>query len=322
LRAIPREEHVSERLIRLDLEKADAAGDARWRDVHRRNLNQLDATSPTVALAATFAKNRRAAVQPLPPDVAEALREFLAEKPAGLTVWPGGWVDNAAEMIQADVEAAGIPYVIDGPDGPLYADFHALRHSFIALLDKSGATLKEAMQLARHSDPKLTMAVYGRSALHDLAGAVERLPALLSPAPGSDALRATGTDGPDPRRAANMPGSRASRCAIARASACSPNDFRCEPMGTHDDASMAREVTAGCRNLFAVNAVKNGWEPMRGDEDSSPSENLLELQSAHRARESQARAAESVGRQAIAGRRPTEDSWEASLVRIPLGGRV
>ena len=52
---------------------------------------------------------------------------------------------------------------MEGPDGPLYADFHSLRHSYIALLDKSGATLKEAMQLARHSDPKLTMAVYGRA---------------------------------------------------------------------------------------------------------------------------------------------------------------
>ena len=50
------------------------------------------------------------------------------------------------------------------------------------MLDRSGATLKEAMQLARHSDPKLTMAVYGRAQLHDLAAAVQRLPALASPA--------------------------------------------------------------------------------------------------------------------------------------------
>ena len=71
-------------------------------------------------------------------------------------------------MLRIDLDAAGIPYAVEGPDGPLYADFHALRHSFIALLDKSGATLKEAMQLARHTDPKLTMAVYGRRQLHDL----------------------------------------------------------------------------------------------------------------------------------------------------------
>jgi hypothetical protein len=70
--------------------------------------------------------------------------------------------------------AAGIPYVIDGPDGPLYADFHSLRHTYVALLDRSGASLKQAMQLARHSDPKLTMARYGRAQLHDLEETVRR----------------------------------------------------------------------------------------------------------------------------------------------------
>src|SRR3989442_12720907 len=102
-------------------------------------------------------------------------------------------------MLRIDLDAPGIPYVAEGPDGPLYADFHALRHSYIALLDKSGATLKEAMQLARHSDPKLTMAVYGRAQLHDLGEAVGRLPRLLprETEAGSSALAATATAGPD-----------------------------------------------------------------------------------------------------------------------------
>lgn len=51
------------------------------------------------------------------------------------------------------------------------------------------------MQLARHSDPTLTMAVYGRAQLHDLVAAVRWLPALLTDLlPESQALRATGTD--------------------------------------------------------------------------------------------------------------------------------
>jgi hypothetical protein len=91
-------------------------------------------------------------------------------------------------MIEGDLAAADIPYVVEGPDGPLFADFHALRHSFIALLDKSGATLKEAMQLARHSDPKLTMARYGRAQLHDLGQAVGRLPELAGERPALPAL--------------------------------------------------------------------------------------------------------------------------------------
>ena len=81
-------------------------------------------------------------------------------------------------MFRSDLEAAGIPYVVEGPDGPAFADFHSLRHSYIALLDRSGATLKEAMQLARHSDPKLTMRIYGKLRRHDLAGAADRLPSL------------------------------------------------------------------------------------------------------------------------------------------------
>jgi integrase len=146
-----------------------------------------------VTLAGDVAKNGRTAVQPLPPDVTEALRGWLARRPAGRPVWPGNWFRRAAEMLRADLAAAGIPYAVEGPDGPLFLDFHALRHGYVALLDKAGATLKEAMHLARHSDPKLTMARYGRAHLHDLAAAVERLPRLLPEAP--QALRATGTDG-------------------------------------------------------------------------------------------------------------------------------
>jgi hypothetical protein len=53
------------------------------------------------------------------------------------------------------------------------------------------------MQLARHSDPKLTMAVYGKAQLHDLAGVVGRLPALLTDPPTTQGagFAATGTDG-------------------------------------------------------------------------------------------------------------------------------
>jgi hypothetical protein len=60
------------------------------------------------------------------------------------------------------------------------ADFHSLRHSFFALLEQTGATLQQAMHLAQHSDPRLTMARYGRPQLHDLGATVVRLPSLLS----------------------------------------------------------------------------------------------------------------------------------------------
>src|SRR5262249_11380269 len=128
---------------------------------------------------------------------AEALRSYLAGRPSSRPVWPGTWHEKGAAMLRRDLAAAGIPYANEGPEGPLYLDFHALRHGYVALLDRAGATLKEAMHLARHTDPKITMARYGRAQLHDLAAAVERLPRLLpdDPGAGRQALRATGTSG-------------------------------------------------------------------------------------------------------------------------------
>ena len=138
----------------------------------------FDLDEQIVTLSGLFTKNKKAAEQPLPLEVAELLRSYLRGRPAGKPIWPGTWHERAADMLRIDLDAAGIPYVIEGPDGPLHADFHCLRHSYVAMLDRSGATLKEAMQLARHSDPKLTMKIYGKARRHDLAGAVERFPSL------------------------------------------------------------------------------------------------------------------------------------------------
>jgi len=156
----------------------------------------LDADPPTATVASTYTKNKQPATQPLPPETATALRDFLANKPASARLWPGNWADDAAEMLSRDLADCGLPYVIDGPDGPLFADFHSLRHSFVALLERSGASLKQAMQLARHSDPKLTMARYGRARLTDLGTTLERMPTLLPGiGPTGISARATGTDG-------------------------------------------------------------------------------------------------------------------------------
>jgi len=158
----------------------------------------LTADPPTATLASANTKNKQPVTQPLPSETAEALHGFLAGKPAGGSLWPGTWAEDAADMFSRDLADCGLPYVIDGPDGPLYADFHALRHSFVALLEQTGATLKQAMQLARHSDPKLTMARYGRARLNDLGATLDRMPPLLpksGPKADAPAARQTGTDG-------------------------------------------------------------------------------------------------------------------------------
>jgi excisionase family DNA binding protein len=155
----------------------------------------------TVTLAARHAKNRRTKVQPIPPDLADLLCDYLADKPAGQPVWGGTWAKDhrGAEMLRSDLETAGIPYRVEGPDGPRYADFHSLRHSYLTLGARAGIDLRTLQELAGHSTPVLT-ARYSHRRLYDLAGAVEKLPSFL-PTDTNEAeaarLAATGTDGAD-----------------------------------------------------------------------------------------------------------------------------
>ncbi len=161
---------------------------------------ELEAETPVVTLAARFAKNRKTKVQPLPPDVANALRDFLTGRPKNSPVWGGTWASGCmgAEMLRRDLEAAGIAYAVDGPDGPEYADFHALRHTYLTLGGRSGIDLRTLQELAGHSTPLLT-ARYSHRRLYDLAGAVGMLPNLVPPTKKPHVaeipLRMTGTDG-------------------------------------------------------------------------------------------------------------------------------
>ena len=137
----------------------------------------LNTDSPTVTLAARFNKSRKTKVQPIPADVADALRGYLTGRPANALVWGGTWSSGCtgAEMLRRDLEAAGIAYAVEGPDGPEYADFHALRHSLLTLGGRSGIDLRTLQELAGHSTPFLT-ARYMHVRLRDVAGAVDKMP--------------------------------------------------------------------------------------------------------------------------------------------------
>ena len=76
-----------------------------------------------------------------------------------------------------------------------YADFHALRHSFITMVGKSGVSPREHQDLARHSTYALTSR-YSHSRFYDLAAAVQSLPIPKTDlGPEALTLSATGTDG-------------------------------------------------------------------------------------------------------------------------------
>jgi hypothetical protein len=145
---------------------------------------RLDPDGPAVTLPIRADKVKTGGVRPLRPDLAGALRAWLAGKPVGEPVWPGPWaVDGlAAEMLRIDLEAAGIPYVAEGPDGPEYADFHSLRHSFLTALGRSRVDLRVRQELAGHRSSKTTER-YSHVRLRDLAIAVGRLPTMLAGPP-------------------------------------------------------------------------------------------------------------------------------------------
>ena len=205
----------------------------------------LDGTHNTVTVKAGYSKNRKEAEQPLPPDVADALRGYLAGKPTAKPVWPGPWPAKAAEMLRGDLNAAGIAY--RDSEGRV-GDFHSLRHSYITLLSQSGVTPRMAQELARHSDIKLTMNTYTHIGLHDAAAAVDSMPRLLPTAGEGQTLRATGTDGKAADKGQKEPVSVCRRFAYS-------NDKPCQSMVGH--GTNPSSATAGSHNKKSPEIIGN-----------------------------------------------------------------
>ncbi len=128
----------------------------------------LDATPAIVSLPGVDTKNNDEAIQPLPSHVVPSLRSWLANKPAGRSLWPPE--KNTALMVRGDLKAAGI--------APEAFDFHCLRHSFVSAIVQCGGSVKDSMELARHHDADLTFGCYAHARLEDLSQVVNRLPAL------------------------------------------------------------------------------------------------------------------------------------------------
>jgi len=179
----------------------------------------LASDPPVVRLRAAYSKRRRDDVQPIRPDLADLLRAWLSNRPRTAPVFT--LPDKLPPMLRADLRRARARWIREAPDSlerrarrqseflcdrdseGRVVDFHALRATFITMLVKSGASVKEAQELARHSDPKLTMNVYTSLGVHDAARALDRMPSPAAPDRERNALRATGTEhlrAEDPQR--------------------------------------------------------------------------------------------------------------------------
>jgi integrase len=159
---------------------------------------KLNDEPPTVTVQAAYSKHRRQDVLPLHASQVSLIRPWLAGKPAGTRSWPGKRAKDkkADAMLQYNLAAANILYV---DESGLYADLHALRHTFITNMVRSVVNSKTAQSLARHSTIDLTMNVYTSLTVHDQASALASLPViptLEQPVSAAAALRAMGTDSP------------------------------------------------------------------------------------------------------------------------------
>ena len=135
----------------------------------------LDTANPYWVLPAAFVKNRKEQPRPLHPELVAELQKLKAAgkvKSEGL-VFPERV--PPMKVIRADFKAAGIPLTDERGHR---VDFHALRTTYITRLQRAGVSPREAMELARHSDMRLTMKTYTDVAQLPLAATVRGLPSI------------------------------------------------------------------------------------------------------------------------------------------------
>ncbi len=135
-----------------------------WGDVH------LD-ENPRIDLRAETTKAGRADTLPLPDQLAS---ELVSVRPTDAQ--PTDQVFKSIpkpQTFNSDLTHAKIP---KADDRGWTVDFHSLRKTYGTLLAKSGASLREAMQLMRHTDARLTTQIYTDPRLLETSKAVDRLP--------------------------------------------------------------------------------------------------------------------------------------------------
>jgi integrase len=175
----------------------------------------LDAPQPFAELHAADEKNRQGSQIAIRADLAADLRQWLAEKHAGLqialrgngktismqqvTKLPAGTSlftipSQLVRILDRDLQAAGIA---KADERGRTLDVHALRHSFGTLLSRGGVSPRTAQSAMRHSSIDLTMNVYTDPKLLDVHGALDSLPSLpisSSPFKAPETIKATGTN--------------------------------------------------------------------------------------------------------------------------------
>lgn len=157
----------------------------------------LEAEIPTVSVAPKDEKARRGATLPLPRYVVDLLKEWFKEFAHTDALWPGTWAKHkeAGKFLKKDFAAAREAWIneVGSSEARMkrkqshfllyeteegFADFHALRHTFLSQLSRAGASPKVMQVMARHSTIAMTLERYTHANQSDLNSAVQKLPSI------------------------------------------------------------------------------------------------------------------------------------------------
>lgn len=184
----------------------------------------FDLDGAAVTVRASYSKRRRRDTQHLPAWLVDQLRAWFD---AGGGLWESFPAQFPGRLLKDDLAAARrdwlqgfeddderkerqqsafLAWEAPSPDGPLFFDFHALRHWYCTQVgNQDNISPKTLMTLCRHSNPSLTLKRYAKPQHDQLRTAVGNLPALGAPArqPAEKPVPSPATPPPPP--AADLP---------------------------------------------------------------------------------------------------------------------
>jgi integrase len=164
----------------------------RANELRQLTPRHLDSARCGLILEASWTKSRKKGFQPLPAELVRRLEVAAEEKTAAGLYMQHTWQGtrkraspriqrpadpllyvptHPSRELEKDLRRAGMTK--HGPGGKV--DFHACRVAYTTLIFDVGGNLKEAQTLARHSDPRITANIYGKTRdgrLHGLAESV------------------------------------------------------------------------------------------------------------------------------------------------------
>jgi integrase len=185
--------HVEQRLIDQGAERALLYRTMAFTGLRRNEIATLtvkdlclDQDMPYVSLRTRNTKNAQADQIPLKADLAETLRQWIANKLPNAKAF---FVPQSmSATFDKDLEFARITKTVDDE----VACPHSLRHTFASMLAQAGVSPQKAMRLLRHSDINLTAKRYTHIEMTDKAQAIASLPDIT---PGkNESSQKTGTD--------------------------------------------------------------------------------------------------------------------------------